>query len=55
MHESSLLPNQKLCSFKVKDTLGRLLHFGPENNAYKEKSLLRNFYMGVIFIAAPTS
>jgi hypothetical protein len=31
--KASLLPNHELRSFKVKDRLGRLLHFGPENNA----------------------
>jgi hypothetical protein len=31
--KACLLPNHKLRSFKVKDTLGRMLHFGPEKNA----------------------
>jgi hypothetical protein len=31
--KASLLPNHELRSFKVKDRLGRLLHFGQENNA----------------------
>jgi hypothetical protein len=52
--KASLLPNGKLCSFEVKSTLCRLLHFGPENSALHCDSLLLISYLE-FFIAATTS
>jgi hypothetical protein len=44
--KASLLPNRELRSFKVKDTPGRLLHFGPENNALQGEIIAPNFLFG---------
>jgi hypothetical protein len=44
--KACLLPNHKIRSFKVKDTVGRLEHFGPENNALKGEIIAPNFLFG---------
>jgi hypothetical protein len=43
--KASLLPNRKLCSFKVKDALGRPMHFGPKNKSSQGEIIASNFFI----------